>query len=74
MAAGMNRERRVVALEQRKKARGAVMFPMISAEPGETSEAAVARYVAEHGPLPEVDEGDVNIIVFVPTERTRRAA
>lgn len=74
MVAGMNRERRVATLEQRRKVRGAVVIPMISAELGESSDDAVARYVAEHGPLPEVDEGDVNIIVFVPVEPTRRAA
>ncbi|NNG59784.1 hypothetical protein [Sphingomonas paucimobilis] len=74
MVAGMNRERRVVALEQRKKARGAVSIPMITAELDESSDAAVARYVAEHGPLPVVEDGDVNIIVMVPVALTRWAA
>jgi hypothetical protein len=74
MVAGMKRERRVVALEQRRKSRGVVSIPLIAAELGETSDAAVRRYVAGHGPLPEVDEGDVNIIVMVPVAPTRSAA
>lgn len=74
MAAGMNRERRVVVLEQRKKARGVVVIPLISAGLGETSGDAVARYVAEQGPLPEVNEGEMNIIVVVPVAPTRWAA
>ncbi|MEE8612472.1 MAG: hypothetical protein V3V60_07835 [Sphingomonas aquatilis] len=51
-----------------------VSIPLIAAELGETSDAAVRRYVAGHGPLPEVDEGDVNIIVMVPVAPTRSAA
>lgn len=74
MVAAVNRERRVATLEQRKKTRGAVSIPLIAARAGETSKDAVARYVAEHGPLPEVYEGAVNIIVMVPVAPPRRAA
>ncbi len=74
VAAAVNRERRIATLEQRKKARGAVSIPLIAARMGETSKDAVARYVAEHGPLPEVDEGAVNIIVMLPVAPKERAA
>ncbi|MGJ3629808.1 hypothetical protein AB5I41_28790 [Sphingomonas sp. MMS24-JH45] len=74
MGQAMNRERRLVALEQRKKVRGAVTIPMIAARLGEDSKDAVARYVAKHGPLPVVDEGAVNVIVMVPVEPKPRAA
>jgi hypothetical protein len=65
MVAGVNRERRVAALEVKKRARTPVELPMVIAKIGETGDEAVARYVAEHGPLPEVDEGHPNVVVFV---------
>ena len=56
--------KRVAALEQRKRGHRPVNVPLIAAQPGEASDHAVARYVAEHGPLDEVDEGQVNAIVL----------
>lgn len=66
MVAGVSRERRIVALEQRKRAHRLVKIPLIAAEIGEAADDAVARYVAEQGPLPEVDDDQVNVIVFIP--------
>ena len=66
MAASVNRERRVNALEQRKRSRRAIKIPLISADVGESSKDAIARYVAEHGPLEEVEDDEINVIVFIP--------
>lgn len=74
MVAGMNRERRVASLEQRKRGQNAVNIPMIVARIGETGDEAVARYVDEHGPLTELHGDQVNVVVFVPVEPARRAA
>ncbi|WP_267386171.1 hypothetical protein [Sphingomonas sp. GC_Shp_3] len=70
MVAGLNRERRVAVLETIKadRNRGPVFIQMIAAQTGETSDEAVARYVAEHGPLPEVDDDQVNALVLIPVE------
>lgn len=65
MVAGVNRERRVAALEVQRRKRSPVELPLIVAKIGETGDEAVARYVAEHGPLPEVDEGYPTVVVFV---------
>ena len=74
MVAGVNRERRVVALEQRKRAHRLVQIPMIAADISETGDEAVARYVAEHGPLPEMDDDQVNVVVFIPVAPSARKA
>ena len=68
MVAASNRERRVAALEMIKHDNelGPITIPMISADLDETSEQAVERYVAEHGPLPDVPDGKINVIVLVP--------
>lgn len=74
MAATVNRERRVAALETRRGAKLPIgPLPLITAQVGETSEDAVRRYEGEHGKLP--DYGDYpNAIVFIPVEPSRRAA
>jgi hypothetical protein len=56
--------KRLAALEQRRRSHRLVDIPMITAAAGETSDDAIARYVTEHGPLPEVDEGQINVIVM----------
>ena len=74
MAGSMSMWRRVAALEttKRNRDRRAITIPLIAAKLGETSAEAVARYVAINGPLEEVDEGDVNIIVMVPVAPKER--
>lgn len=74
MASTISRERRTANLEQKKRYRTPVAIPLIVAESGEDSDDAVARYVAEHGPLPEVEDGDVNVIVMVPVAPMPRVA
>lgn len=74
MVAGMNRVRRVAALEERNGRRGAVIIPIVGARPDETSDDAIARFVAENGPLPDADEDQVNAIVLVPVVPKRWAA
>jgi len=74
MVGGMNRGRRIAMLEQRKRARRTASIPLITAELDQNSDAAVARYVAKYGPLPEVGEEDVNVIVMVPVMPARRTA
>lgn len=74
MAAGMSNQRRVAALETRKRNRDhPVRVPLVFARSGETKEEAVARYVDEHGPLDEVEDGEVNAIVIVGVAPKERA-
>lgn len=70
MVAGLNRERRVAVLEtiRRGKDRGPVSIPLITARIGETSDEAVDRYIAKHGPLPVVEDDQVNAVVLVGVE------
>lgn len=74
MVLGMNRERRVAALELRNNPRSALVIPIVGARPDETNDDAIARYVAENGPLPDADEDQVNAIVLVPVIPKRWAA
>jgi hypothetical protein len=76
MVAGMNQQRRVAALETQTRSLKLMNIPLICAHLGETKDDAVARHVAEHGPLPD-DEGNaeqVNAIVLVPVAPAQRAA
>lgn len=63
---GSKRERRVAALEITNRPWRPVNVPMIATAIGETSDEAVERHVAEHGPLPEMDNDQVNVVVFIP--------
>ncbi len=76
MVAGMNRERRIAALETETRRTKLMNIPLICARLGDTKDDAVARYVGEHGPLPD-DEGDpavMNAIVLIPVAPAVRAA
>lgn len=72
MVAGMSRERRIAALETRKRYRRNINIPLIVAEIGETGDEAVARYVAANGPLDEVEDDQVNAVVMVPVAPKER--
>lgn len=58
--------KRVDALEQRKGDQTPVVIPLTTAAMGQPRDVAVARHVDEHGPLPDVGEGQINVIVMVP--------
>lgn len=76
MVAGMNRERRIAALETKTRRTKPMNIPLICARLGETKDDAVARYVIANGPLPD-DDGDaaiMNAIVLVPVAPAVRAA
>lgn len=76
MAAGMNRERRIAALETKTMRTKPMNIPLICVRAGEAKNDAVVRYVAEHGPLPD-DHGDatvMNAIVLIPVAPAMRAA
>jgi hypothetical protein len=75
MVAGMNRERRLAALETKTRRTKPMNIPLICARPGETMEDAVARFVAEHGSLPDThgDPAVANAIVLIPVAPTRPA-
>ncbi len=65
----MTMGKRVAALEQATRRQRLVNIPLIAVSLGETSDCAVARYVAEHGPLDEVEDGQVNAIVLTIVHR-----
>lgn len=73
MVAGVNRERRVAALEERHQVHKPVSIPLIAAEAGETAEQAVGRHVATNGPLALVDRDQVNAIVLIPKATPRHS-
>lgn len=72
MVAGMNRVRRVAALEGRERGQDGRNLPIVIAYIGESGGEAIARYVAEHGSPFEADR--VRAVVFVSAENDRRAA
>lgn len=68
MVAGTNRERRIAALETKTRMMKPINILLICANLGETKDAAVARYLADHGPL-LADDGDTTTmdgIVLMP--------
>lgn len=74
MVAGMNRERRLAALETKTRRTEPMNIPLICARLGETKDDAIAHYVAEYGPLPDTD-GDpavTNAIVLIPVAPASR--
>ena len=73
MVSSVNLERRISALEQVSRREETIVIPIISAELGETSDAAVARYAAGHGDPPKVEGDRVNAIVLIPVTPLRLA-
>ena len=66
MVSSMNLDRRITALEHGSRREETISIPLISAQLGETSDAAVARHAAEHGELAKVEGNRVNAIVLIP--------
>lgn len=66
MVSSVNLDRRISALEQASRREETISIQIISARLGETGDAAVARYAAEHGDPPKVEGDRVNAIVLIP--------
>lgn len=74
MVAGMNRVRRVMALEERNGEPDGVDAPIIIARVGESGDQAVARHVAEHGALTDANRDRMKVVVFIPATGSGRVA
>ncbi len=75
MVAGINHRRRVAALETKTRRTKPMNIPLICAHLHETTDDAIARHVAEHGPLPN-DDGNpavTNAIILIPVAPALRA-
>jgi len=76
VVAGINHRRRVAALETKTRRTKPMIIPLICAHLHETTDDAIARHVAEHGPLPD-DDGNpavTNAIILIPVAPALRAA
>ncbi len=66
MAAAMNRERRVAALEGQHCTQVPVQILMLAGRVGESVDGTVARHVDSHGEIPVGSSGQIGCIVLRP--------